>query len=97
MKLADIDLSTVKQYLRVDDDDDDKLIEIMFQSAKAFVSDYTGQTLADLGEYEDVVLVVLSIVGEMYDNRTVSVNDKLNVRVNELVSQLIGRHSINLL
>lgn len=97
MKISGITLETVKMYLRVDDDTEDILIESFISAAKDYIVNYTGRTLDELEAYEDISLAILAIVGEMYDNRTVGINDKLNIRVNELIPNLLSRHAFNLL
>lgn len=97
MKLSEINLETTKLYLRVDDDTEDILIEGFISAAKDYVVNYTGRTLDELEAYEEISLAILAIVGEMYDNRTVGINDKLNIRVNELIPNLLSRHAFNLL
>jgi len=45
----------------------------------------------------DVQGAALVLVAEFYDNRTISVNDRLNLRVNMMLESLIGRYSVNLI
>lgn len=97
MKLSEITLEVAKEYLRQDSNADDKIIELMLSSAKNYVVNYTGATLDDLEHHEDVCLAVLLLLAEFYDNRTISINDKLNLRKNEMLIDLLGRHSRNLL
>ena len=97
MHLSDIDLDFTKQYLRQDSDDDDRIIQMMIDSSKSYVANYTGLTVDELEEHEDVCLAVLLLIAEFYDNRTIAINDKLNLRFNEMLFCLLGRHSVNLL
>ena len=97
MKLSEIDVPFVKEYLRQDGDEDDKLIGAILKGAKDYIVKYTGQRLEQLEESEDLVIAVLVLCAEFYDNRTISVNDRLNLRVNMMLESLIGRHSVNLI
>lgn len=97
MKLSEIDVPFVKEYLRQDGDEDDKLIGAILEGAKDYIVKYTGQSLEQLEESEDLVIAVLVLCAEFYDNRTISVNDRLNLRVNMMLESLIGGHSVNLL
>ena len=97
MKLSEIDVPFVKEYLRQDGDEDDKLIGAILEGAKDYIVKYTGQSLEQLEESEDLTIAVLVLCAEFYDNRTISVNDRLNLRVNMMLESLIGRHSVNLL
>ena len=97
MKISEIDVPFVKEYLRQDDDEDDKLIGAILEGAKDYIVKYTGQSLEQLEDSEDLTIAVLVLVAEFYDNRTISVNDRINLKVNSMLESLMGRYSINLL
>ena len=97
MKLSEIDLSLVKEYLRQDGDEDDRLITAIIEASKSYICNYTGQSIEQLEEHEDVTVAVLVLIAEFYDNRTINVNDRLNLRMNTMLEGLLGRHSVNLL
>ena len=97
MKLSEIDVPFVKEYLRQDGDEDDKLIRAILEGAKNYIVKYTGQSLEKLEESEDLTIAVLVLVAEFYDNRTISVNERINLRINSMLESLISRHSVNLL
>ncbi len=97
MKLSEIDVPFVKEYLRQDGDEDDRLIGAILEGAKDYIVKYTGQSLEQLEESEDLTIAVLVLCGEFYDNRTISVNERINLRVNDMLKSLLGRYSVNLL
>ena len=97
MKLSEIDVPFVKEYLRQDSDEDDKLIGVILEGAKDYIVKYTGQSLEQLEESEDLTIAILMLCAEYYDNRTISVNERINLRINNMLESLIGRYSINLL
>ena len=97
MKLSEIDVTFVKEYLRQDSDEDDKLIGVILEGAKAYIVKYTGQSLEQLEDSEDLTIAILVLCAEYYDNRTISVNERVNLRINNMLESLIGRYSINLL
>ncbi|MGL4735884.1 MAG: head-tail connector protein [Cellulosilyticaceae bacterium] len=70
MKLSEITLPIVKEYLRQDGDEDDRLIEAIINGSKAYVANYTGQTIEELENQEDVAISVLVLVAEFYDSVT---------------------------
>ena len=96
MKLSEIDVPFVKEYLRQDGDEDDRLIGAILEGAKDYIVKYTGQSLEQLEESEDLVIAVLVLVAEFYDNRTISVNERINLRINSMLESLIGKECINL-
>ena len=97
MKLSEIDVPFVKEYLRQDSDEDDMLIGVILEGAKDYIVKYTGQSLEQLDDSEDLTIAVLVLVAEFYDNRTISVNERVNLRINNMLESLIGRYSMNLM
>ena len=97
MKISEIDLPFVKEYLRQDGDEDDKLIGAILEGAKDYIVKYTGQSLEQLEDSEDLTIAVLVLCSEFYDNRTISVNNRINLKVNSMIESLIGRYAIKLL
>lgn len=67
MKLLELDLSVVKEYLRQDGDEDDRLIQAIIEASKSYVCNYTGQSIDQLEEYEDVTIAVLVLIAEFYE------------------------------
>ena len=67
------------------------------EGAKDYIVKYTGQSLEKLEESEDLVIAVLVLCAEFYDNRTISVNERINLRINSVLESLIGRYSMNLI
>lgn len=97
MKLSEIDVPFVKEYLRQDGDEDDRLIGAILEGAKDYIVKYTGQSLEQLEESEDLTIAVLVLCAEFYDNRTISVNERINLRINYLLEGIISRYSVNLI
>ena len=97
MKLSEIDVPFVKEYLRQDGDEDDRLIGAILEGAKDYIVKYTGQSLEQLEESEDLTIAILVLCAEFYDNKTISVNERINLRINSMLESLIGRYSVNIL
>ena len=97
MKLSEIDVPFVKEYLRQDGDEDNRLIGAILEGAKDYIVKYTGQSLDQLEESEDLTIAVLVLVAELYDNRTISVNERINLKINSMLESLIGRYSVDLI
>lgn len=93
-QVSQITWSDVQDYLRISElsVDDQNTITNMIGIAKAYISNYTGQT--DLDLFQDFVIVVFVLVADMWDNRTLYV-DKSNL--NNVVESILGLHSVNLL
>lgn len=92
--MSNIMVDDLKNYLRVDDDSEDKLIETILEASKRYIRNYTGQTDEALDGFEDIPIAVFALCADMYDVRQVAVaNDKEN----PVVAQILGSYSINLI
>ena len=94
MKVSDINTEIIKNYLRIDTDDDDIMLEHILNASIDFCKNYTGRTLEELEQYNDVPLAVLCLCSDLYENREYTI-DKINI--NPAVAQILGSHSNNLL
>ena len=95
-KVSDITPQDLAEYIRLVDptQDDYNTLNTLLTVAKVYVGEYTGRTIQDLDDYKDVVIVILVLVQDMWDNRTLYV-DKSNA--NKVIESILGLHSVNLL
>ena len=95
-KVSDITPASLAEYLRIVDADTNDLntLETLLGVAKDYVAKYTGRTIEDLDDFNDVVIVVMILVQDMWDNRTLYVDSS---NVNKVVESVLGLHSVNLL
>lgn len=95
-KVSDITAQDLADYLRIAEltQDETNTLNTLLTVAKTYVTSYTGQTLGALDELKDIIVVVLILVQDMYDNRTLYVEDS---NVNKVVESILGLHSVNLL
>ncbi len=98
-KVSDITYLDVGDYLRLTEDllNDPNNIAFITSSisiAKAYISNYTGIDEANLDNYGDLPLVVLALGQDMYDNRSLYVE---NTNLNKMVETILGLHQTNLL
>lgn len=65
-------LEQVKDYLRVDGDDDDNIIQVMMEAAKEYI-------VSAVGEYDEedktAEILFCAIVQNLYDNRELMQSD----------------------
>lgn len=94
MKVSDINTEIIKNYLRIDTDDDNILLEHILQASIDYCMNYTGQDMEYLNNCNDIPLAVLCICSDLYENRDY-VTDKINI--NPAIAQILGSHSNNLL
>lgn len=95
-KVSDITPEDVAEYLRLDEvtEDDINTLNTLILVAKDFIQNYTGRSAEDLDTYVDLIIVVLVLCQDMWDNRAYYV-DKSNL--NQVVDSILHMHSINLL
>lgn len=98
-KVSDITYNDVADYIHLDaiggmTDDEQNTLETLIKISKSFITSYTGLTVEQLDEHPDFVIVVLILCQDMWDNRTLYVD---NENLNKVVDTILGMHSVNLL
>ena len=95
-KVSQITASDVAEYLRITDatTDDTNTLNTLLTVAKVYIGEYTGRTIQELDDYKDIIIVVLILCQDMWDNRTLYVDSS---NVNKVVESILGLHSVNLL
>lgn len=95
-KVSDITAEDIADYLRIDEltDGDTQTLNNLLEIAKTYIESYTGRSEQELDNYQDFVIVVLVLVQDMYDNRTMYVD---STNLNTVVETILGMHSVNLL
>lgn len=89
-ELTAIDL---KDYLR--EDESSMTLTAVLGAAKQYVSTYTGLTMEECDEYDDLSIACLAVAADLYDNRTATMTTI--VHENPVVAQILGSYSVNLL
>ena len=95
-KVSDITASDVADYLRLDEigASDTNTLTTLLTVAKNYVMQYTGQTQEGMDNYPDLVIVVLILCQDMWDNRSMYVDTS---NVNKVVESIMSLHAVNLL
>lgn len=91
-----MNLNFIKKYLRVDFDDDDDFILLLWEVAKKYVVNSVGQpALNEAGEVDEtnplVKLLELTIISTLYEERSFTVNksnEKLQYTLRSIILQL---------
>ncbi len=96
-KVSEITVERLISYLRISDanvDDDEKsFIESLLIIAKEYIKKITSVGDA-IDDYPEFVIAVYVLVEDMYDNRTLNVDQ---VSRNKVVDTILGLHDWNLL
>lgn len=95
-KVSDITYSDVAEYIRLSESTQEEIntINNLITISKAFICEYTGRTTEELDNYPEFVIVVLILCQDMWDNRTLYVDNK---NLNKVVETILGMRSVNLL
>ena len=95
-KVSEITYQDVADYIRLSEvtQDDQNYINTLISVAKDYIKKYTGIANEDLDNYEDLIIVVFVLCEDMYDNRSLYVD---NTNLNKVVETILGLHSNNLL
>lgn len=95
-KVSEIKVEDIANYIRLSElsEDDKKQLASLISISKAFIENYTGHTEKELDDYPDFVIVVFILCQDMWDNRTLYVD---NNNLNKVVTTVLGMHSVNLL
>ena len=95
-KVSEITTQDLAEYIRLTDpsQDDMDTLGSLLTVAKCYVAEYTGRTIQQLDDYRDIVIAVLILVQDMWDNRTLYVDSS---NANKVVDSILNLHSVNLL
>lgn len=93
-KVSDITYQDVAEYLKLDEVTaaDINTLNNLINISITYIKQYTG--LEDIDSYMDFVIVVLILCQDMWDNRTMYVD---NNNLNKVVETILGMHQVNLL
>lgn len=106
MKVSEITVSNVAEYLKFDDPahlstSETIQINALLNASKAFITSYTGipetsenEDDETLDSHEDFYIVVLVLCQDMHDNRSMYV---VKSNLNKVVSTILDMHCRNLL
>lgn len=92
MKVSELTLDIIKQYLRIDGNNDDILLEMLRASSIQYCTSYMGCTIEDLDKYNDVTIVVLSLISDSYEVRQFTTS---TITLNPIMQGVLDLHCSN--
>ena len=92
MKVSELTLDIIKQYLRIDGNDDDILLQMSLASAISYCTGYMGCSQSDLDKYADVTIVVLSLIADAYEVRQFTTS---TITLNPVMQGVLDLHCSN--
>lgn len=93
MKISSLTNEIIIKYCNAYEEDIDLLI-LFKESAISYIKGQTGLDDIQLDSYEDITLALLTLISDMYDNRSIQV-EKNNF--NQIIDSILFMHSTNLL
>lgn len=98
MKVSEITSNIIYSHIReikenLEQSEKD-LIEAIKVASISFCCEYTGLKVEELDNHEDVTIAVLTLISDMWDERSMTV-DKSNV--NRVIDTILSMHCVNLL
>lgn len=94
MKTSELTLDVIKQYLRIDGNDDDILLNAFLSASIQYCTSYMGCTLEDLEKYDDVTIVILALISDSYEVRQFTTS---TVTTNPIMQGVLDLHCSNFL
>jgi len=75
MKITNLDLDFVKNYLRIDHTEDDALLLLMIDETKNFIQSYLNIKFSEMEEIPDeFTIAALALIAHWYENREIQTN-----------------------
>lgn len=94
MKTSELTLDVIKQYLRIDGNDDDILLNAFLSASIQYCTSYMGCTLEELEKYDDVTIVILALISDSYEVRQFTTS---TVTTNPIMQGVLDLHCSNFL
>lgn len=97
MKVSEVTLQNAMDFLRIDYPTEIEEAEVtaMMAAAKNFIVGYTGLTLEELDEHEDITIAYEVLIADMFDNRNNQIEKP--TYVNRTVQSILNLYRVNLL
>ena len=95
-KISDITYQDIADYIRLSEitENDQNYLTMLINISKDYILKYTGIDEDNLDNYTDLFIVVFVLCQDMYDTRSMYVD---NSNLNKVVDTILGMHQTNLL
>lgn len=100
IKIVDLDLITVKEYLRVDYTDEDNIISAFSVAAQSYVNTMLGFNVSDRWPSktdipDELTIVGLMLISQWYENRQINPAERMNNEIDYAITAIIDAHKDN--
>jgi hypothetical protein len=95
-KISDITYQDIADYIRLSEvsQSEQNYLTTLIDISKDYILNYTGIDEDNLDNYKDLIIVVFVLCQDMYDTRSMYVD---NSNLNKVVETILGMHQNNLL
>lgn len=95
-KISDITYQDIADYIRLSEvsQSEQNYLTTLIDISKDYILNYTGINEDNLDNYKDLIIVVFVLCQDMYDTRSMYVD---NSNLNKVVETILGMHQNNLL
>ncbi|MBZ9635503.1 head-tail connector protein [Clostridium sp. FP1] len=94
IKISQVTLIFVRDYLRLDQENDDSFISLCMSSSLAFIKGKTALTIEEIDQKEDLTMAYLVLIADMFDTRSYVVEKD---KINKIVDCILEMHRRNFL
>ena len=94
-KVGQITINDIADYIRLTEksESDEKYLSTILEVSKSFIKGYTGLKTEEIDKYNDFVIVIYVLCQDMYDNRSLYVDEK---NINYTVKTILDMYSMKL-
>lgn len=79
IKLSQLNLDFVKDYLKIDYDDDDKELQFYIAAAQSYLINQLNINIEEIDTKPDIIIAALLIIAHFYENKTaINTGTKIN-------------------
>lgn len=100
MKISEIKMQDILDYLKIDESDADadvrRELATFKDAAVGYVKSYTGLTAEECDKHEDLTVAVFILISDFYDNRAMYLPSN-QAQVSKAVENILGLYQMNLL
>lgn len=93
VKLSNVSLDDVKNYIRVTGNEDDVLITDIMSAATGYILSYTELSAEEADAFPEMTIALKCLCADMYDVRTAYVSTE---KENPIVRNILDMHRRNL-
>ena len=90
MKISELSDEQIREYLRLNDDDN--LLAIFKTSALEYIKSYTGLKDKEVEKHEEITTAYLVLIQDFYDNRQYATDKSYS---NKAVDTILGMYRSN--